>query len=210
MFQTKLSLSCFNENKESNNQDLQVTIDTIISETKHDNFETDVKQRIEIEQSESWPLYSFCFKLIDTLIENMNVIIVRNNKRCDQKPDTSLLPAICETINNLINILSATKTEWCNLNLNNTLMHLFKKFNFSLKYCLEKLDAANEASSRYLSIFNRLSYLYFIVSFYKLINLMNSSNEVNINRKQSDKVDLNSLTKFQTAFPRVYYFNLTF
>lgn len=137
-----------------------------------------MKQRFEIEKAENWPLYSFCFKLIDTLIENMNVIIVRNNKKSECQPDTSLFPTICETINNLISILSATKTEWCNLNLNETLMHLFKKFNFNLKYCLDKLDHQN-GKSRHLAIFNRLSYLYFIVSFYKLINLMNSSNEVN-------------------------------
>jgi len=183
----------------SASQDFQITIDTILSETNQDNFETDVKDRVVIEKAESWPVYSFCFKLMDTLVENLSVIIIRINKKraaaaatCGPCPisDTSLVPTICETINNLIVILYETKNEWCNLNLNEVLMTLFKKLNFNIKYCSEKVQGADSGSDTATSVmvFNRLVYMYLIVTFYKFINLMNSSNEVNFIKNEKRDV----------------------
>ncbi len=174
----KLSLSCFNEpDPQSENNNLQVKIDTVLSETNQDNFETDFKDRQIIETNENWPVYSFCFKLIDTLVDNMSTLVLKNNKQASSVPDTSLLPIICETINNLIVILYETKGEWSTLNLNDTLMGLLKKLNFNIKYCHKRL-ANNGSVNSSIQTMNRLVQIYFIVILYKFINLMNSSNEV--------------------------------
>lgn len=172
-----------NSSASSTNQDLQISIDTILSETNQDNFETDVKDRVVIEKAENWPVFSFCFKLMDTLVENLSVIIIRVNNNSRRTPgsvsDTSVVPTICETINNLIVILYETKNEWCNLNLNDVLMNLFKKLNFNIKYCSERVQVSDaDASNESVLVFNRLVYIYLIVTLYKFINLMNSSNEV--------------------------------
>ena len=160
------------------NEELQVSIENILSETNGDNFETDANERVEIEKAENWPVYAFCFKFIDTLIDNISIIVIRSNKSSTNQLETSVLPIICDTINNLIRILYDTKSEWCNLNLNEVLMNLFKKLNFNFKYCLNKLNTCGNFVDNNLPVLNRLVYMYLVITFYKLINLMNSSNEV--------------------------------
>jgi len=171
----KLSLSCLNE-ADIDNNNLQVKIDTVLSETNHDNFETDFKEKESIEMNENWPVYSFCFKLIDTLVDNMNILILKNNKKSNTVLDTSLLPIINDTINNLIVILYETKAEWSSLNLNDTLMGLFKKLNFNIKYCYNCYSEEN--ATKLVQTMNRLIQIYLIVTLHKLISLMNSSNKV--------------------------------
>ena len=162
------------------NEELQVSIENILSETNGDNFETDANERLDIEKNENWPVYAFCFKFIDTLIDNISIIVIRSNKSSTNQLETSVLPIICDTINNLIRILYDTKSEWSNLNLNEVLMNLFKKLNFNFKYCLNKLNTCANFVDNNLPILNRLIYMYLVITFYKLINLMNSSNEVDL------------------------------
>ena len=95
-----------------------------MSEAQAENYQTDVKDKNEILKKENWPVYSFCFKTIDTLIDSLCIISMKNsnnnnqsNAKSSTRLDTSLLPIIFETINNLILILYDTKNEWINLNM---------------------------------------------------------------------------------------------
>lgn len=94
----------------------------MLSEANAENYQTDAKEMNEIIKREDWPVYSFCFKAIDTLIDCLCITNMRNNNTSQSNDkythlDSSLLPLIFETINNLILILFQTKTEWINLNL---------------------------------------------------------------------------------------------
>ena len=108
------------------------TIDTILSDALIENCQTDCRQKDEIIKKENWSVYSFCFKTIDTLIDSLCSINIKNynNNHSNEKfiqLETSLLPIIFETINNLVLTLFETRNEWLNLNL------VFKKlkiYNF--------------------------------------------------------------------------------
>jgi len=142
-----------------------------------------VKNKNEILKKENWPVYSFCFKTIDTLIDSLCIINMKNNNSNQSnvkstRLDTAQLPIIFETINNLILILYDTKNEWLNLNMAEFFNNLFKKLNFNLKYCIKIQNETEEFNNKYFKILNRTIYLYMVVIFYKFINLIQSSNEV--------------------------------
>jgi hypothetical protein len=87
-----------------------------------ENYETDANDKLSVRKSQDWPVHLFCFKLLNTLIDNLNLILIRNNKnqsnnQANFQLKSSLMPVICETINNLIDILHETKEEWRNFNV---------------------------------------------------------------------------------------------
>lgn len=152
------------ETDETLNQDLQNSIDTYLTETNTENYETDADEMHAIKLNQEWPIHSFCFRLIDTLIDNLNLIFLKN-----QPTDTSLLPTICETINSLIEILNETKPEWSNINLTQTNINLFHKLNYNIKH----LQASNNIS-------NRVIYIYLTLTLYKIINIIHSTDETSL------------------------------
>ena len=105
------------------------SIDAFLSETNMENYETDLNEKQLIKQTQDWLVHLFSFKLLNTLIDNVNLILVRNNKNYTNDPNnfqlkSSLLPVICETINSLIDILYETKEEWRNYNI----VRIFKTY----------------------------------------------------------------------------------
>jgi hypothetical protein len=87
-----------------------------------ENYETDANDMQTVRKSQGWPIHLFCFKLLNTLIDNLNLILVRNNtnfanSQANFQLKSSLMPVICETINTLIDILYETKEEWRNFNM---------------------------------------------------------------------------------------------
>jgi hypothetical protein len=163
--------------------DLQDSIDAFITETNIENYETDLNEKHTIRQTQEWPIHSFCFKLLSTLIDNLNLILVRNHKNYAQNAanfqlKSSLLPVICETIDSLIDILYETKEEWRRYNINDILSTLFQKLNMHIKYCVIKADEM--LNSKNLNILNRIIYINLVITFYKMINLLYNSDETSI------------------------------
>lgn len=158
-------------------QNLQQSIESFLAEINNENYETDINNMATIRKEQEWPVYSFCFRLIDTLLDNLNLILVKNNKSTSQKLDTCLLPLICETLNGSIEILNETKSEWAGLNINETLINLFRKINFNIKYLINKTEAASSES--YLNIKNRVVYIFLVNCLSKILNLIYSTEEVN-------------------------------
>lgn len=156
-------------------QDIQQSIESFLAETNNENYETDINNMSTIRKEQEWPLYSFCFRLLDTLLDNLNLILVKNN---GQKLDTSLLPLICETLNGSIEILNETKLEWAGLNVNEILVNLFRKINFNIRFLINKIESISDET--YLSIKNRIVYIFLVNCLAKIINLIYSSEEVNI------------------------------
>lgn len=78
-------------------------MDTIISESNRENYETDINEKQHL-QSNELPIYKFCLKLLDILLDNI------------AKP-SFLLPNLFEIVNNIFSILHETKSEWSSLNL---------------------------------------------------------------------------------------------
>ncbi|RMZ94709.1 rotatin, partial [Brachionus plicatilis] len=157
-------------------QDIQQSIESFLAETNNENYETDINNMSTIRREQEWPVYSFCFRLIDTLLDNLNLIMVKNNK--NQKLDTCLLPLICETLNGSIEILNETKLEWTGLNINETLVNLFGKINFNIRFLINKNESVS--SEAYLNIKNRLLYVFLVHCLAKIINLIYSSEETSI------------------------------
>ncbi len=176
----------FPEIDETQNQDLQTSMETVLSETNVENYETDIEEKNSIRKNQEWPIHSFCFKLIDTLIDNMSLILIKNNKNIlnnnfNYQLQTSMIPIICETINNLIDILYETKSEWKNqINLNETLVNLFKKLDHNIKYASNRSQDSSQHSNKHLNMFNRILYTYFVITLFKIIQLMHSIEESNI------------------------------
>lgn len=158
-------------------QDLQQSIESFLAETNNENYETDINDMHTIRKEQEWPVYSFCFRLLDTLLDNLNLILVKNNKNTSQKLDTCLLPLICETLNGSIEILNETKCEWSGLNLNETLVNLSRKINFNIRFLVNKIENASNES--YLNIKNRVVYIFLVNCLSKIINLIYSTEEVN-------------------------------
>jgi hypothetical protein len=79
------------------------TIDTMMSESHPENYETDLNNK-EILQANELKIHIFCLKLLDILFDNI-------------AKSTHLLANIFETINNLFVILQESKHEWSSLNL---------------------------------------------------------------------------------------------
>lgn len=79
------------------------TIDTMISESHPDNYETDLNNKEAIQANEL-KLHVFCFKLLDILLDSISKV-------------STMLPKVFETIDNLLNILNETKNEWSQLNV---------------------------------------------------------------------------------------------
>ena len=87
-----------------------------------ENCQTDCNEKNEIIKKENWAVYSFCLKTIDTLFDSLSSINIKNytNNYSNEKLiqlDTSLLPILFETINNIVLTLFETRKEWLNLNL---------------------------------------------------------------------------------------------
>jgi hypothetical protein len=82
-----------------------VTIDTIVSETHPENYETDINEK-EVLRSQEWSIHLFCIKLFDLLTHNLH-------------REPSVLINICEILNNLFVIMNEARVEWSNLNLVN-------------------------------------------------------------------------------------------
>lgn len=110
-----------------------------MNETNIENYETDLHEKVCIQKTQEWPIHSFSFKLLDTLFDNLSLVIIKNNKynSTPNTTSTSLVPIICETINLLIEILHETKSEWFNLNVVKT--NIIILFIFSAIITLTKM-----------------------------------------------------------------------
>ncbi|CAF1113592.1 unnamed protein product, partial [Brachionus calyciflorus] len=165
---------------EEDYQDIQESIETFLSETNNENYETDLNSMHVIRQEQEWPLYSFCFKLFDCLLDNINLILMKNNNGMNQL-DTSILPMICETINNLILILNETKTEWSSSKLLNELfINLFNKLNFNIRFLINKMEKLSDEQSKYLNVTNRVLYVFLVDVLSKVIKLVYSIDESSV------------------------------
>lgn len=84
-------------------QDLQVTIDTIVSETQPENYDTDINEK-EALKCHEWSIHLFCIKVFDLLTDNLH-------------REPNVLINICEILNNLFVIMNEARVEWSHMNL---------------------------------------------------------------------------------------------
>ena len=170
--------------------DLQLSIETMLCETNVENYETDASDKEAIRQKHEWPIHAFCFKLLDTLVDHMSLLQVKNNNNSNNKsssqsssamlPHTSMLPALCETVNALIEILHATRCEWRRANTaTETLMALFRKLNANIKHALAKQHSSpsSSSSSSHLNMFNRVVYTCQALTLHKIVSLVGEIKE---------------------------------
>lgn len=140
-----------------------------MSEVNTKNYETDVNEKQAIRQSQEWSIYSFSFKLLSTLIDNMSLITIRSNSNNSQLK-FSLLPSLCETINQVIDILAETKEEWrTSRSLQDQASEILQKLSISIKYCMSKVSPS---SNQTLCVLNRLIYSFSVITLYKMVTLL--------------------------------------
>ena len=104
----KKSMGSMNEAQQEveeahNFQDLQATIDTIMSEANPENYETDLNEKDALRANE-WSIHLFCIKLFDIITDNLH-------------RDQSAMVNIFEILNNLFTIMNECKSEWSSFNL---------------------------------------------------------------------------------------------